>query len=59
MNHETSMMGFKRNVRIRATLIRNITQIHDIVVLVKRSKWNWARHIARMKEVRGTKLITE
>lgn len=49
-----SMMNIKRKYRIRATLIRGIT--YDVVVIVK---WNWAGHIARIKEDRWIKLITE
>ena len=53
------MLGITRSDRYRSTWIRAKTRVKDIVQVVKKIKWRWAKHIARMKDNRWTKRITD
>ena len=51
---ERRMLNVKLEDRIRNTTIRQSTRVTDIVQNVTNMKWNWAGHIARMKDNRWT-----
>ena len=54
---ETSQRVMERkmlNVKLKDTIIRQITRLTDIVEYVTSTKRNWAGHIARMKDNRWT-----
>ena len=56
---ERAMLGITRMDRQRNECIRGQTQVQDVIQKVKRLKWQWAGHIARMTDNRWTKLVTE
>ena len=52
------MLNVKLKVRIRNTITGQRTRVADIVQYVTNTKWQWAGHIAQMKDnkwtIRGT-----
>ena len=56
---ERAMLGITRRDRKRNEWIRSQTGVQDIILKVKRHKWQWAGHIARLQDERWTKLVTE
>ena len=54
---ERCMLGISRRDRKRNTDIRTKTGVSDIIVRVKKMKWNWAGHIARRMDERWTKEV--
>ena len=45
--------------RVTCIDIRRRTGVKDILEKIREMKWNWAGHIARMKDNRWTKRLTE
>jgi len=45
--------------RHRSAWIRAKTGVKDIVQVIKKPKWRWAGHVARMNDNRWTKRITD
>ena len=56
---ERSMLGKSRRDRIRNEWIREKTGVMDVIEQVKRRKWKWAGHVARMSDDRWTIRISE
>ena len=56
---ERCMLGISKRDRERNVDIRAKTKISDIIVRVKKLKWNWAGHIARRQDRRWTKEILD
>ena len=52
---ERCMLRITKKDRMRNTEIRARTKISDIIIRVKKLKWNWAGHIARRQDNRWTK----
>ena len=46
------MLGIKLRDRKRSPWIREKTKVKDIIKVVKKRKWWWAGHIARMNDIR-------
>ena len=44
---ERSMLGIKIKDKIRNTIIRERTEVIDIIDKICRQKWRWAEHMAR------------
>ena len=53
------MFNVKLEDRIRNTIIRPRTRVTNIVQYVTNTKWEWAGHIARVKDNRWTIRSTE
>ena len=51
------MLEISKRDRNRNTIIRAQTKVSDIIVRVKKLKWDWAGHIARRQDGRWTKEI--
>ena len=49
---ERAMLGITTRDRHRSTWIRTKTRVKDIAQVVKKQKWRWAGHIARMNDNR-------
>ena len=56
---ERKTLNVKLKDRICNIIIRQRTRVTDIVQYVTNTKWNWAGHIARMKDNRWTIRSTE
>lgn len=56
---ERSMLNITRKDRIKNELIREKTRVSDVVEAALKIKWKWAGHVARMKEDRWAKRVTE
>lgn len=56
---ERQMLHISLRDRIRSTTIRSQTGVDDILNKIKKSKWRWAGHVARMKDNRWTKRLME
>ena len=54
---ERAMLGITMRDGHRSTGIRAKTGVKFIVQVVKKQKWRWAGHVARMKDNRWTKRI--
>ena len=52
---ERCMLGISKRDRQRNKEIKAQTKVSDIVVRVKKLKWNWAGHVARKQDDRWTK----
>ena len=56
---ERSMMKLTLRNKKRASWIRQNTKVDDIIEVIKKQKWRWAGHVARMKDNRWTKRLTD
>ena len=56
---ERSMLDLTLRDRIRNEEIRRRTGVEDVIVRIAKLKWNWAGHMARMRDGRWTKRILE
>lgn len=56
---ERSMLNIKKIQKIRHTKIRKITQTTDVLNLIRKFKWKWAGHVARLTDDRWTQRITK
>lgn len=56
---ERGMIGLTLRDRIRNEEVRRITGVQDIIERIARLKWNWAGHVARLRDGRWTKKIIE
>jgi Reverse transcriptase (RNA-dependent DNA polymerase) len=56
---ERAMVGTTRRDRKTNVWLRQQTGVQDIVCKIKKLKWQWAGHIARIQDNRWTKLATE
>ena len=56
---ERKMLNLKLQDKIPCSEIRTRTKIIDIIEYTLKSKWRWARHIARMKDNRWIKHCTD
>ena len=56
---ERRMLNISIRDRISCKDIRKMTGVKDILVKIKEMKWKWAGHIARIKDNRWTKRLTE
>ena len=56
---ERAIIGVTRRDRKTNAWVRQQSGVEDILAVVKRQKWRWAGHIARMEDSRWTKLVTE
>ena len=53
-------MNLKVKDKVRLTKIRSILQTNiDFLHAIRRLKWDWARHVARMGENRWAKILAE
>jgi len=57
--HERIMMGLTWKDRKTAKWIREQTKLKDVILTIKQIKWNWAGHIARIKDERWTIKVTK
>lgn len=49
---ERSMLGVSLQDKIRNEDLRSRTRVTDVIIRVAQLKWNWAGHVARLKNVR-------
>src|SRR5438552_13150505 len=56
---ERAMIGITKRDHKTNEWVRKQTGIQDIVARVKQLKWQWAGHLARTRDNRWTKSITE
>ena len=56
---ERSMMKLTLRDKKRASWIRQNTKVDDIIEVIKKQKWRWAGHVARMQDNRWTKRLTD
>lgn len=56
---ERSMIGVSLRDRVRNEDLRARTGVTDVIYQIAKLKWNWAGHIARMKDGRWTKRLLE
>ena len=56
---ERSMLGITRKDRWRNRAIRELTKITDVMERAKNLKWSWAGHLARCRDDRWSRRITE
>lgn len=56
---ERSMLGVTLKDRIRNEDLRRRTGIIDVISAISKLKWNWAGHVARMRDDRWTKRLLE
>ena len=54
-----SILGIKKIDKIKIIDMYKKPKMENIIINVRRIKWKWAGHIARLKDERWTKLITE
>ena len=52
---ERAMLGITMRDRHESIWIRAETGVKDIVQVVKKQKWRWVGHLARMNDNRWTK----
>lgn len=55
---ERIMIGINKKDRWHNTTVRETTKVKDIIKHIKRSKWRWAGHIARITDNRWTIRLT-
>lgn len=56
---ERSMLSIKRKDRWRASQIRKLTKIDDVIEKIKKLKWNWTGHIMRTYPEKWTNAVME
>ena len=56
---ERSILHLTLMDRVRCKDIRAKTKFSDIIETINRSKWRWAGHLARYKDKRWSKVLTE
>lgn len=56
---ERSMLNIRRKDKWRATKIRKITKVDDVISKVRALKWKWTGHIMRAKIDKWTRDVTE
>ena len=56
---ERIMLGVSLRDRKRATWIRDQTRVDDIIMCIKKKKWQWAGHVCRRQDRRWTKITTD
>lgn len=56
---ERYMMNLTIRDKKRCEWIRSQTKVRDVVETIKRSKWKWAGHLARLKDDRWTSVISD
>ena len=56
---ERCMLGISLKDRKRASWIREQTKVDDILLKIKRKQWQWAGHVARRRDNRWTKTVTD
>ncbi|KAM3964822.1 activating signal cointegrator 1 complex subunit 1 [Aphomia sociella] len=56
---ERAMIGITLRDRRRNEWILNKTRVKDVMAVIAKKKWTWARHIARMDESRWTRRVLE
>ena len=56
---ERSMLGVLLRDHIRNNDLRRRTAVTDVVNRIRKLKWNWAGHVARMSDKRWTKRLLE
>ena len=56
---ERSMLGVSLRDHIRNEDLRRRTGVTDVVNQIRKLKWNWAGHVARMSDGRWTKRLLE
>ena len=56
---ERLMLGIRLSDRKRASWIRDQTKVEDIIIGIKKKKWQWAGHICRRQDNRWTKKVTD
>lgn len=54
---ERSMLSIRKSDRIKNTTIRKRTKIEDVIVRIRKLKWNWTGHIMRGIEKWNKKII--
>ncbi len=53
------MLGITWRDKKRASWIREQTKVEDILMVIKKKKWTWARHVMRKRDNRWTTRVTE
>ena len=56
---ERKMLNLKVKDKVPCKEIRERTRLKDVVEFAERQKWKWAGHIARTKDNRWTRRVTE
>lgn len=56
---ERAMLGIKLQDRVRNIEIRRRTKVRDVGEVITKLKWSWAGHIARQRDGRWTKTLTD
>ncbi|KAJ8867491.1 hypothetical protein PR048_031293, partial [Dryococelus australis] len=56
---ERSMLGFIRKYKKKATYIRSVTKVKDILGKTATLEWQWAGHVARTKDERWIRTALE
>ena len=56
--HERIMLGITWRDRKTAEWVRQKTKVKDILETIRKLKWNWAGHVARMTDNRWTSRTT-
>jgi hypothetical protein len=56
---ERTMLKITRRDRMRNTWIREKTKVKDVLSEAAKQKWRWAGHVARQRDGRWTKEVTE
>ena len=56
---ERKMLNISIRDRISCKEIRKRTGVKDVIVKIRKMKWKWAGHIARLNDNRWTKRLTE
>ncbi|PZC85214.1 hypothetical protein B5X24_HaOG202399 [Helicoverpa armigera] len=56
---ERSVIGVKIRDREKLTDIKSLTKFKDAYITYKELKWRWAGHMAREKQEKWTRLVTE
>uniref|UniRef100_A0A023G128 Putative endonuclease-reverse transcriptase n=1 Tax=Amblyomma triste TaxID=251400 RepID=A0A023G128_AMBTT len=55
---ERKMVGVTLRDRKRAELVREITQVTEILVEIKKKKWTWTGHLVRREDNRSSLRVT-
>ena len=56
---ERSILGISLRDRKRASWVREKAKVKDIMVANKEQKWRWAGHVARRRDNRWSKRLTD
>ena len=56
---ERTMLKILRRDRMKNTWIREKTKVKDVLSEAAKRKWRWAGHVARQRDGRWTKEVTE